>query len=59
LDGFRGAPPVDVAKLAETIARFSELAAAIGPRLEEMEINPLVCLPEGSVALDGLMQLQA
>ena len=59
LDGFRGAAPVDVAKLAETIARFSELAAAIGPRLEEMEINPLVCLPEGSVALDGLMQLQA
>jgi len=59
LDGFRGAAPVDVAKVAETIARFSELAAAIGPRLEEMEINPLVCLPEGSVALDGLMQLQA
>jgi len=59
LDGFRGAPPADVAKVAETIARFSELAAAIGPRLEEMEINPLVCLPEGSVALDGLMQLQA
>ena len=59
LDGFRGAPPVDVAKVAQTIARFSELAAAIGPRLEEMEINPLVCLPEGSVALDGLMQLQA
>ncbi|WP_368418331.1 acetate--CoA ligase family protein [Rhodovarius sp.] len=59
LDGFRGAAPVDVAKVAHTIARFSELAAAIGPRLEEMEINPLVCLPEGSVALDGLMQLQA
>lgn len=59
LDGFRGAAPVDVAKVAETIARFSELAAAIGARLEEMEINPLVCLPEGSVALDGLMQLQA
>ncbi|WP_353211451.1 acetate--CoA ligase family protein [Rhodovarius sp.] len=59
LDGFRGAAPVDVAKVAQTIARFSELAAAIGPRLEEMEINPLVCLPEGSVALDGLMQLQA
>lgn len=59
LDGFRGAPRVDIAGLAQTIARFSALAAAIGPRLEEMEINPLVCLPDGCVALDGLMQLSA
>ncbi len=57
LDGFRGAPKVDVKAVAETIARFSSFAAAIGPRLEEMEINPLVCLPDGPVALDGLMQL--
>jgi acyl-CoA synthetase (NDP forming) len=59
LDGFRGAPRVNVAEVAETIARFSSLAAAIGPRLDEMEINPLVCLPEGCVALDGLMKLEA
>ncbi len=59
LDGFRGAPKVNVAEVAQTIARFSAFAAAIGPRLEEMEINPLVCLPEGCVALDGLMQLEA
>jgi acyl-CoA synthetase (NDP forming) len=59
LDGFRGAPKVDVTALADTIARFSSLAAAIGPRLDEMEINPLVCLPEGCVALDGLMKLEA
>lgn len=59
LDGFRGAPRVDIAALAATIAGFSALAAAIGPRLDEMEINPLVCLPEGCVALDGLMRLEA
>ena len=57
LDGFRGAAPVDVAAVAETIARFSSFAAAIGPRLDEMEINPLVCLPGGAIALDGLMRL--
>lgn len=59
LDGFRGAAKVDLAALAEAIACFSAFAAAIGPRLEEMEINPLVCLTDGPVALDGLMRLNA
>ncbi|WP_164867966.1 acetate--CoA ligase family protein [Rhodovarius crocodyli] len=57
LDGFRGSAKVDLASVAATIARFSELAVALGDRLEEAEINPLVCLPTGSVALDGLMKL--
>ena len=59
LDGFRGAAKVDLAALAEAIACFSAFAAAIGPRLEEMEINPLICLADGPVALDGLMRLNA
>jgi succinyl-CoA synthetase beta subunit len=57
LDGFRGAPKVDVAAAAETISRFSALAAALGERLEEAEINPLLCRPDGCLALDGLMTL--
>ncbi len=57
LDGFRGAPRVDVAAVAETVARFSALVAAMGARLEEAEINPLVCTPGGCLALDGLMRL--
>lgn len=57
LDGFRGAPKVDVAKVAEAISRFSAFAAACGERLEEAEINPLLCRPDGCVAVDGLMTL--
>jgi hypothetical protein len=57
LDGFRGAPKVDVAAAAKTISRFSALAAALGERLEEAEINPLLCRPDGCLALDGLMTL--
>ena len=57
LDGFRGAPKVDVAKVAEAISRFSAFAAACGVRLEEAEINPLLCRPDGCVAVDGLMTL--
>jgi len=57
LDGFRGSAPVDVALVAETIAQFSAFAAAMGDRLEEAEINPLVCRADGCVAVDGLMVL--
>ena len=59
LDGFRGAAPVDVAAVAQAIARFSAFAAAAGDRLEEAEINPLVCRADGCVAVDGLMTLNA
>jgi len=57
LDGFRGAEPVDVQAVADAIARFSAFAAAAGDRLEEAEINPLLCRADGCVAVDGLMKL--
>jgi acetyltransferase len=52
LRGIRGAPPVDRAALAETISRFSRLAAAL-PELTEIEVNPLVASPEGVIAVDA------
>ncbi len=59
LDGFRGAPKCDLAAAARAIARFSAFAAAAGERLEEAEINPLLCRADGCVALDGLLKLGA
>ena len=59
LDGFRGSPKLPVEQIAATIAQFSGFAAAMGERLEEAEINPLVCRPDGCVAVDGLMMLSA
>ena len=59
LDGFRGAAPVALDQLAATIAQFSGFVAALGDRLEEAEINPLLCRADGCVAVDGLMVLSA
>jgi acyl-CoA synthetase (NDP forming) len=55
LAGVRGRKPADTAALAETVARLSELAAALGPRLAELDINPLLVLESGRgvIALDG------
>lgn len=56
LHGVRGEPPVDLAALAATIARFSELAAAT-PGLEELELNPLVAGSGGVVTVDARARL--
>jgi acyl-CoA synthetase (NDP forming) len=55
LQGNRGSKPVDVAALAETIARIGDLALALGPGLEALEINPLRVDGERCEALDALI----
>ncbi len=56
LAGIRGAPPLDVAALAETAARLGALMLA-HPELDEIEINPLIVRPRGDgvLALDALL----
>ncbi|MCL4766744.1 MAG: acetate--CoA ligase family protein [Hyphomicrobiaceae bacterium] len=60
LDGYRGSPPRDRDALAELLVRVSVLAAALGPRLEEMDINPVFLRErgQGAVAADALIVLR-
>ena len=51
LEGARGVPAADVGALADTISRFSWLAAA-ADELAEIEINPLAAGAAGTRALD-------
>ncbi len=55
LDGFRGAPAVDILRLAEIVCRFSELAADAGDGISEIEINPLICAGDRIIAADALI----
>lgn len=61
LDGYRGTPKADVAAAARAIAALCEAVLAGGARLREVEINPLLVLPEGrgAVAVDALVLLNA
>jgi acetate---CoA ligase (ADP-forming) len=52
LRGVRGAAPVDIDALAQTISQFSTMAAGV-PELTEVEINPLVVDAKGAVAVDA------
>lgn len=53
LDGARGRPPVDKAALAGLVSRVSWLAADLGPRLLELDLNPVIAGPDGAVAVDA------
>jgi len=55
LTGARGGPKADLDALAETLVRVSVFAAANADRLESLDINPYLALPEGGVALDALI----
>ena len=61
LDGYRGKPKADVAALARAIAAVSRLAAANADRLQTLEINPILVMPEGQgvIALDAVIETRA
>ncbi|MEK7706193.1 MAG: acetate--CoA ligase family protein, partial [Myxococcota bacterium] len=56
LEGARGQAPRDQAALIEVIARVSQLAVTY-PEIAELDINPLISLAEGAVAVDARVVL--
>lgn len=55
LEGVRGAPAAHVEAVCEAAARFSALAAALGPDLDSIDVNPLIAGPDGCLAADALV----
>ncbi|MBI4364245.1 MAG: acetate--CoA ligase family protein [Candidatus Latescibacteria bacterium] len=60
LEGYRGAPPSNVASLVELLHRVSALAIN-HPDVVELDLNPVVVLPQPApcVALDARLRLNA
>ena len=54
LTGARGQPPADLDAIADAIAGLSALACDLGDVLDALDINPLICGPDGAVAADVL-----
>jgi acyl-CoA synthetase (NDP forming) len=55
LKGVRGRPPADLDAIADAVVRVSWLAADLGARLQDFELNPLIVRAAGAglVAVDG------
>lgn len=56
LEGVRGEPARDVAALVDVLLRVSQLAQR-HPRITELDINPLLALQTGALALDARVQV--
>jgi acyl-CoA synthetase (NDP forming) len=58
LQGFRGQAAVDIDGVADCVSRLSALAHALSDRIEEIDVNPLICRPDGATAVDALVVLR-
>jgi acetate---CoA ligase (ADP-forming) len=57
LGGWRGSPAIDRGAVIDVIMKVAELAES--GLVAEMDINPLLARPDGAIALDALVRLNA
>jgi acyl-CoA synthetase (NDP forming) len=55
LEGVRGQPTADVEPLVRAIVSLSWLANDLGAYFEALDANPIICGPNGCVAVDALV----
>lgn len=55
LEGYRGRPALDIEAVVDTLVKVGALAASLGPKLVELDINPLMVRrkDEGAIAVDA------
>lgn len=56
--GHRGHPAIDLDRVADVLVNVSRAAAAIGDRLDTLEINPFIVGHDGLVAADAVITLR-
>jgi hypothetical protein len=55
LRGVRGRPAADVEAVVQAALGLSALAEDLGERIAEIDVNPLVALPDRAVVVDALI----
>lgn len=56
LDGYRGAPKLDVVALEDVLLRVSAMVET-HPEIAEMDCNPVIVLPQGAVIVDARIRI--
>jgi succinyl-CoA synthetase beta subunit len=57
LAGYRGAPAASMETVLDAVMAVQGFVTAQAARLEEVEINPLICTPEDAIAADALITI--
>jgi acetyl-CoA synthetase len=58
LQGYRGRPAADLAALVDAIEAIAGFAMDNAERLSELDVNPLLALADGAVAVDALIRIK-
>jgi len=58
LAGYRGRAGCDMPALVDAIEAVAAFAMVHGEGLEELDVNPLLALPQGAVAVDALIRMR-
>jgi acetyl-CoA synthetase len=58
LTGYRGRQRCDMLALVDAIAAIAQFATTHAERLEELDVNPLLALPHGAIAVDALIRMK-
>ena len=56
LKGYRGARPVDLQAVVKAVLAVQDYVMTRGARVEEIEINPLICTADAAIAVDALIR---
>ena len=58
--GARGRPVADIKALAEMLSHLSAFAVAAGPRLQSIDLNPVLAMPQGqgAYAVDAVIEVK-
>jgi acyl-CoA synthetase (NDP forming) len=55
LDGYRGAPPADVASLVDVVVALGQLVVELGSHLAGLDLNPVIVGPDSALVVDALV----
>jgi acyl-CoA synthetase (NDP forming) len=58
LHGYRGGPPTDLDALVSVVLGVCSLAEELGDELGELECNPVIAGPSGSIAVDARLTMR-
>ncbi len=58
LTGYRGRAGADIVAIADAIEKLSDWVIDNASLVEEIEINPLICLPDQAVVADALIRMR-
>jgi succinyl-CoA synthetase beta subunit len=58
IEGYRGAPPVNLGELKKLLKTFSDLVMEVENLIESIDLNPVICSPTKCVVADARIMLR-